>query len=702
MRARSVDDVGRRYVVTLSDPEAQHASATGAKAANLARAAVAGFPTVPGFVITTAGVAAGLGEPPVHDEVRRAFDELRNGSDGKLVVRSSSVIEDAGDSSMAGRFTSVLGVVGWVEFTDAVHAVSHSAEAACDAAGRPGPMAVLVQRQLDAQRGGVMFGVDPVTGSARHIVVEVVPSGPETLVGGTAVADHYVLTRGGRIERATLTGGSPRLDSTLRRSLARMARRAERVFGAPQDIEWLVDSTDRLWLLQSRPVTAVAVADEQRDSVLLGPGPLAETFPVPLRPLEDDLWIPPLREGITRALRTSGAVSARTLEGSPVVTTVGGWAAADLELIGVVEARSSLRRRIDPVAILRRLATAWRVGRLRVAIPGLASDLVATVDRDLREIPRLDTLTMEELVDLLDRSRRELATVHSYEVLVGMLMIEQGATSGAAVAVRALHDARSAGWNDEEAVSRSPIVLVLTPPTLGAAPVLPPDVRPGSGPVATIDELDQREALRVRVRWLQELLARTAEELGRRLVENTTLPDVVSLGDLELSELVEIAEGGAPPGDLAERATREPGPPLPVSFRLTVSGDVRSASVSSHSRSDGDAAGIPAGGGRAVGVACHRSGHRAPPKGAILVTRHLEPQLATVLGGLGGLVSETGSALSHLAILAREADLPTVVGVPDALTRFPAGSRLMIDGRTGEVEVLDAPCEDEPRSTGEP
>ena len=99
---------------------------------------------------------------------------------------------------------------------------------------------------------------------------------------------------------------------------------------------------------------------------------------------------------------------------------------------------------------------------------------------------------------------------------------------------------------------------------------------------------------------------------------------------------------------------------------------------------------MPAGGGRVAGIAHHRLPAGAPPEGAILVTRHLEPQLAPVLGGLTGLVSETGSALSHLAILAREAGLPTVVGVPDALRRFPPGTHLMIDGRTGEIEVLEA------------
>jgi phosphoenolpyruvate-protein kinase (PTS system EI component) len=45
--------------------------------------------------------------------------------------------------------------------------------------------------------------------------------------------------------------------------------------------------------------------------------------------------------------------------------------------------------------------------------------------------------------------------------------------------------------------------------------------------------------------------------------------------------------------------------------------------------------------------------------------------------------------LSHLAILAREYGVPTVVAVHDALQRFPAGARLLVDGTTGEVRRLD-------------
>jgi rifampicin phosphotransferase len=73
----------------------------------------------------------------------------------------------------------------------------------------------------------------------------------------------------------------------------------------------------------------------------------------------------------------------------------------------------------------------------------------------------------------------------------------------------------------------------------------------------------------------------------------------------------------------------------------------------------------------------------------VLVVRTLDPNLATLLPRLGGLVAETGSFLSHLAILAREFGVPTAVGVEDAVSRFPAGATVMVDGTTGEVSLVD-------------
>ena len=78
----------------------------------------------------------------------------------------------------------------------------------------------------------------------------------------------------------------------------------------------------------------------------------------------------------------------------------------------------------------------------------------------------------------------------------------------------------------------------------------------------------------------------------------------------------------------------------------------------------------------------------APQAGDVLVVRTLDPGLAALLPGLGGLVAETGSVLSHLAILAREYGVPTVVGLTDATSKFSPGTWVVVDGSTGEVSEL--------------
>ena len=175
-----------------------------------------------------------------------------------------------------------------------------------------------------------------------------------------------------------------------------------------------------------------------------------------------------------------------------------------------------------------------------MALPAVADAIVSSVDRDLAAIPRLDEVATGGLVDLIERARRELATVHSHEVLAGMLLgADQTGPSAAALAAWALHDARrAAGWDDDEIVIRAPVVLTLSPPSLDAAPSVPTEMVHPGGEAPSIDDLGSREALRLRARWLQELEARLARELGRRLVDEGALSDELLLGELGLSELV--------------------------------------------------------------------------------------------------------------------------------------------------------------------
>ena len=99
--------------------------------------------------------------------------------------------------------------------------------------------------------------------------------------------------------------------------------------------------------------------------------------------------------------------------------------------------------------------------------------------------------------------------------------------------------------------------------------------------------------------------------------------------------------------------------------------------------------------GKASGPVVHDAASVVP--GSVLVVSHLDPRLAAVIPQLAGLVAETGNALSHLAILAREFTVPAVVGVSGATTTFAAGSVVEVDGDLGSVELVTPPVTgDEP------
>ena len=676
----------RADLIDLADPAAADGSLVGAKAANLARARAAGLPVLPGVVLTTAWDHRGWSHPSRFDRpspARAAWDRL-GGDGGALVVRSSSTNEDGGTSSMAGVFTSVLDVTSWGAFVDAVDDVLASGANATVADAR---MAVLVQPQLFPRWGGVLFGADPVSGRADRLLVSAVEGGPDALVSGEVDGWTAVLSPRGRLLDDQGDGSAAALPRPALRSLAGLARRAAAAFGGPQDIEWAIDHDGTLWLLQSRPITT---ATGKPGGHVLGAGPLAETFPEPLSRLEADLWLTPMAEGLEQALLLTGAASSGALRRSPVVRHLDGWAVADLAHLGVAPVRHKVLRKLDPRPPARRLRSAWRTGRLSRALPALARDVIEQVDTDLAAVPRLDQLGNADLMAVMDTGRTALRALHGYEALAGMLIPDAGhGVTAASLAMSALAEARAEDVDIDELVETHPVVLALTPPRVGDdQPLAGLDLRalgapaPAPGVDAPDDAAVVREALRLRARWVQELTARAAWQLGFRLVCVGVLPARSSVRLLALDELRTAAADRSVPGDLAERtdpAVTAP-QPLPAQFRLT--SDHRPVAV--HAQATGEH-GIGAGGGEGTGRA-HLGGD--PPPGAVLVVTHLDPRLAPVIPRLGGLVAETGSPLSHLAILAREHGVPTVVGHAGATERYHDGDLLAVDGSAGTVEVL--------------
>ena len=141
-------------ILWLDDPRACDVELVGAKAANLAHAARHGLPVLPGFVLTTTSTHGTSVSQAARDPLRQAWEQLTAIGGPALVVRSSSTVEDAATSSMAGQFTSLLDVRGWPAFLEAVATVLASAAHPRDAVTRAQPMAVLVQSMLQASCGG--------------------------------------------------------------------------------------------------------------------------------------------------------------------------------------------------------------------------------------------------------------------------------------------------------------------------------------------------------------------------------------------------------------------------------------------------------------------------------------------------------------------------------------------------------------------
>lgn len=265
----------------------------GGKAASLGELLRAGFPVPEGFVVTTHAfrIARGVADVPrdVQEHVLRAYHELFAGGSGRVAVRSSATAEDLPDASMAGQYDTFLDVAG----ADALLAALRACWASVDSprlraylqqTGRTHDriaMAVVVQKLIPADISGVMFTVNPHTGSRDELLIEAAWGLGETLVSGRVqpdvlrvrltdgvvleetVADKAVMLRAGsRAEQAVPAGLRKTLclaDAHVQQ-LRDLARRAAAHFQAPQDIEWAI-AEGKLYQLQSRPITTLAALD---------------------------------------------------------------------------------------------------------------------------------------------------------------------------------------------------------------------------------------------------------------------------------------------------------------------------------------------------------------------------------------------------------------------------------------------------------
>src|SRR5262249_6339362 len=100
--------------------------------------------------------------------------------------------------------------------------------------------------------------------------------------------------------------------------------------------------------------------------------------------------------------------------------------------------------------------------------------------------------------------------------------------------------------------------------------------------------------------------------------------------------------------------------------------------------------GLPVCGGKHTGVARGVFGgsevERLCP-GDVVGSRIHAPSRSPLFAIAGAIVTETGSLLSHAAIVAREHGIPTVIATGNATSKLRDGEVVTVDGTSGTVIV---------------
>ena len=258
----------------------------GGKAARLSETLCAGLRVPAGFALHPDGVARAAQGQLLPNERAALEHALAQFKDGAVAVRSSAIGEDGASASFAGQHASFLNVRGLDGVLSAIASVwaSGQTEAArryrarMSIAGEP-RVAVIVQALVPAEVAGVLFTIDPVSGSGERWMVEASWGLGEAVVGGLVTPDRYVIARTGELLECQLgrkdvaivadeNGGIREsaiddpariqeacLDKEALVRLAELGAACEGLFGAHQDIEWAL-SSGTLYLLQCRPVTS--------------------------------------------------------------------------------------------------------------------------------------------------------------------------------------------------------------------------------------------------------------------------------------------------------------------------------------------------------------------------------------------------------------------------------------------------------------
>ena len=246
----------------------------------------------------SAAIRRRIEEVPLDDgvaaDVRAAYQRLCERCELDAVpvaVRSSATSEDLPDASFAGEHDTYLWVRGPDDVLRHLARCWSSLFTARAIAYRRGrgydhdvvAMSVGVQKMVRPTASGVAFTLNPRDGDRSQVAIEAAWGFGEGIVSGEVTPDSFLVDKvlgeivqrtisdkavqyrlgdGDRVERVAVDEDrrtAPSLTDDQVKAVARLARRAERHYRCPQDVEWALDADlpadEAVTLLQARPET---------------------------------------------------------------------------------------------------------------------------------------------------------------------------------------------------------------------------------------------------------------------------------------------------------------------------------------------------------------------------------------------------------------------------------------------------------------
>jgi pyruvate, water dikinase len=196
----------------------------------------------------------------IEDEINKYHQQLNS----KFVaVRSSATAEDSSAAAWAGQLESYLNTIkeNLLENVKKCWASLFSPRAIfyCfqnNLNHKNIAVAVVVQKMINSQTAGVMFSANPVTSNKNQIILEACLGLGESLVQGLVTPDNFLIDKKSlKIIEKTVNLNTLSDNQVI--ELSKLAIKIENHYGFPVDIEWAIDSSQQIFILQSRPITTL-------------------------------------------------------------------------------------------------------------------------------------------------------------------------------------------------------------------------------------------------------------------------------------------------------------------------------------------------------------------------------------------------------------------------------------------------------------